>query len=126
MDRGVRRWRNAHVKARRLRFYYEYWGLPQPWLYNGEWQPPLRFERGWYVRPWQVNGRWLFSTPGAWVREMMTRPARAEQQLALRRVQQHWRAPGLPVWDSWFGDDVLEDIATRRWPDYRRPHIYYW
>lgn len=121
MDRGERRWRERVVKTRRRRFYYEYWGLPAPWFFNGELQHPLYFERGWYVRPWQVNGRWLFSTPGRWVNTMMTQPARAEQARALHDVVRSW--------DMLCDDDLawgLQPAEPPRWPDYKRPHVYYW
>lgn len=60
------------------------------------------------TRTWRQVGRLVMNEPGSWVREMMTRPARVRAR-QLARLVVLGRDP-----DEW------------RWPDNRKPHLYYW
>lgn len=66
---------------------------------------------GWHHRPhtWKQLGRLVMNEPGWWVREFVTRPARVRTRQQLRRVE--------------IG---TVDPDGANWPDYRRPHVYYW
>lgn len=62
-------------------------------------------------RPWQAVCRSTMSgEPKHWQQQTNLRPSRIRQNQALRLVTR--------------GMDA--DVAIRRWPDYRKPHIYYW
>lgn len=50
--------------------------------------------------------RWLTACPWAWRNRMMIRPARREQQHLLYRTR--------------------AGIEVGVWPDYKKPHVYYW
>lgn len=58
-------------------------------------------------RPWRELNRSVMNEPGWWVHEWMTVPARRRS-----RQLEHLVVRG--VEDSW------------RWPDNRKPHLYYW
>lgn len=95
MDRALRRHRERIAAVREIRFIWCLWG------------PESRALR----KPWRARnqlGRYLMHTPGHWIRDMMTRPARARAKQLLRLAER--------------GGDVERDL----WPDYRKPHIYYW
>ena len=102
------RWRSIHEqrtkKATRRSFVYSY-----------EWYAAKREEsymEGYYgndphspwFREWFEGG----SNPWQWRNYMMTRPARARMKLLLRRVLK--------------GDLDYDDVV---FPDYKKPHIYY-
>lgn len=59
-------------------------------------------------KPWRQLGRMLMNEPGYWVREMMTRPARVRANQLLHLVE------------------LGRDDAEWRWPDGKKPHLYYW
>lgn len=59
-------------------------------------------------RPWRQLSRTVMNEPGHWVREMMMRPARVRARQLCRLVTLG-RDP-----DEW------------RWPDGKKPHLYYW
>lgn len=62
-------------------------------------------------RPWRAEnqlGAYLMNEPGWWVREFVTRPARVRSNALLNRARRG------------------ADMDGTLWPDYRRPHVYYW
>lgn len=68
---------------------------------------------GWRIprKPWQAVSRITMNgEPKHWQQEFNVRPSRIRQNQALRLVLR----------------GVDADLAIRRWPDYRKPHIYYW
>jgi hypothetical protein len=65
-----------------------------------------------HYKPWRARnqlGAYLMRDPGHWIHQYVTRPARARSNARLRAIER--------------GRDP-DGIAD--WPDYRRPHIYYW
>lgn len=68
---------------------------------NGRWFWPN-------PHPWRPIADFMMNEPGWWVREFMTRPARVRARQLCRLV-------------------VLgQDDAQWRWPDGKKPHLYYW
>lgn len=67
--------------------------------------------KGWHHRPhlWRPIGELVMNEPGWWVREFVTRPARVRSRHLCQLVK-IGRA----------------DPEGANWPDYRRPHVYYW
>ncbi len=110
MDRSERRYRAAHKKARRLRHHWDYIGVSRGYLgycgcrKDGFWWGCREIEK-----PWRIDIVNYAKSPGWWRRLMITRPGRKEANALLRLVSRGMDA------------DVV-----RRWPDYRKPHIYYW
>ncbi len=105
MDRSERRWRTAHTKAKRLRYSWDYLGVS-----HGHYTHTGTF---WWTREmekaWRIDGSWfLHEAPGWWVNIFMTRPARREQKLLLRRVLGGVDSDGM------------------NWPDFHKPVVYYW
>jgi len=63
-------------------------------------------------KPWRAEnrlGQYLMRDPGRWLHQYVTRPARARSNGLLHQVER-----GLDP-------DQIAD-----WPDYRRPHVYFW
>ena len=60
-------------------------------------------------KPWQDYRRLCMNEPGWWTREFVTRPARVRSRHLCRLIE--------------LGTMNPEGII---WPDYRRPHVYYW
>lgn len=97
MKRSVRRHQQRVAKVRRVGMLYNY----------------FRFygRRRLMETPWRAincTGEWLMNEPGWWHHEMTIVPSRIRSNRLLHRVIQ--------------GQDSDEMI----WPDYRRPHIYFW
>jgi hypothetical protein len=64
---------------------------------------------GWHCeRPWRDFSKLLMNEPGRWIREMMTRPARGRANQLCRLVT------------------LGRDADEWRWPDGKKPHLYYW
>ncbi len=105
MDRSERRWRTAHKRARRLRYYWDYRGVSHGhYSYTGTFWWTREIEQ-----PWRINGTWfMHEAPGWWVNVFMTRPARREQKRLLRQVIGGADSDGL------------------NWPDFHKPFVYYW
>lgn len=101
--RAVRRWQQRVAKFRRIRQLKD----------RGAWVPRHGFVGAlyyWQPKLWTPPGDLLMSESGHkhWRKAMMTQPARAKEQHALRMV-------------------VLGRDADRMyWPDHKRPFIYYW
>lgn len=120
MDRGTRRSDTERAKVRMLTILYgracgpSYRAFERP-LRGGrthddhQWwmRDPDFYERHFFEHPWRAAarpGRWTMSScPKAWRKATMVRPARSRQNGMLRR-----------------GD------FDGAFPDYRRPHIYFW
>jgi hypothetical protein len=85
MDRSERRWRTAHKKARRLRYYWDYIGVTRGYLgrfCGGFWWGCRDIEK-----PWRIDGTcYMHEAPSVWVNMMMTRPTRREQASLLHQV----------------------------------------
>lgn len=60
-------------------------------------------------KPWQGYHRLCMNEPGWWVREFVLRPARSRSRHLCQLIKI---------------DRCDPDAAI--WPDYRRPHVYYW
>jgi len=59
-------------------------------------------------KPWRPLHKVLMNEPGHWVREMMMRPARVRANQLCRLVT------------------LGRDADEWRWPDGKKPHLYYW
>jgi hypothetical protein len=98
MKRALRRHRQLKVRIRRLRYL---------WNISGGYGREQLLER-----PWECLNHyhhWVWSTPSSWTNQFMTRPARAKTQALLRQVER----------------EVIDPDGIN-WPDYHRPHIYFW
>ena len=97
MNRALRRQQQKQAKASTLRYL---------WNISG----PLGREHL-LEQPWSalndLSG-WTWSTPAGWCYIMMIRPARARSRQELHRITRG------------------ADPEGAEFPDYRRPHIYYW
>jgi hypothetical protein len=97
MNRALRRQQQKQAKARLVRYLWNIKGANgRKHLLEAPWSA-LNDLRG-----------WTFSTPAWWSRAMMIRPARAQMRGELRRITRG------------------ADPEGAEFPDYRRPHIYYW
>lgn len=97
MKRSLRRYQQRVAKVRRVRMFYNYF------RFYGR----IRI----LEQPWQaINrpGEWLMNNPGWWNHEMTVVPSRIHANRLLHRVKQGQDSDGMV------------------WPDYRRPHIYFW
>lgn len=97
MKRSLRRHQQRVAKIRRLRMLYNYSGF-----YGREML---------LKKPWPAitcPGQWLMNEPGWWNHEMTIGPSRIQSNRLLNRVT------------------AGQDSEGIIWPDYRRPHIYYW
>ncbi len=81
-------------------------------------RPDHHWQAGW-LKPWTWDARWYAEGPLEWMTEsghkhwrkaMMTRPARAKEHHALRLLAR----------------SIDPDAAIRRWPDHKKPFVYYW
>lgn len=64
-----------------------------------------------HAKPWRALnqiGAYLMRDPGYWLHEFVTRPARARSNHLLHDIERGIDPEGIV------------------WPDYRRPHIYFW
>jgi len=62
-----------------------------------------------YVRrPWRQTGRMVMNEPGYWTHEMTIQPARVRSQQLAQLVLRG------------------ADPDSFLWPDYKKPHVYYW
>lgn len=74
--------------------------LPEAW----HWTYPYR------RKPWQQVSRCTMNgEPKAWQYDFNIRPSRIRQNQLLRGIERG-----------------LDPDVIRRWPDYRKPHIYFW
>lgn len=107
LSRSVRRHHRVRMKLRVLN-----------WRFIGERPDPPWLPAYLAVR-WRYDRRWYAEEPLEWMSEgghkhwrhaMMTGPSRAKEHQALRLLLR-----GLP-----------ENAAIRRWPDHKKPFVYYW
>lgn len=97
MNRALRRQQQRQAKMRTLRYLWHISGpLGRAHLLDAPWSA-MNDLRG-----------WTWSTPAWWSRAMMIRPARASTHRELHRIVRG------------------ADPDGTEFPDYRRPHIYYW
>jgi len=110
MDRSERRWRTAHKKARRLRYYWDYIGVTRGYIgFTGGRKGEFWWGCREIEKPWRIDGdRFMHEAPGWWVNLFMTRPARREQRLLLGQVTGGVDSNGMS------------------WPDFHKPFVYYW
>lgn len=106
MARAQRRWADRVAKARKVRILKAHGAWREPyWIHS----PAYGGEREWAWGPkrWQDYDRLLMNEPGWWIRYWVTQPARIRSNRLERLIEK--------------GMDP-EQI----WPDYKRPHNYYW
>lgn len=63
-------------------------------------------------KPWRALnqiGAYLHRDPGSWLHIYVTRPARARSNRLLHQIERGFDPECLPGW-----------------PDYRKPHVYFW
>lgn len=72
--------------------------------YDGE--PSLAWELHWQSR--NQIGRWVMNEPKCWRKEMHIRPSRSRANHRLKLVLNG------------------REAESFLWPDYKKPHIYYW
>jgi len=104
MKRAIRRHHERVAKVRAAQIKITHWG----WRWYVE---PRTTWNGRLLSPkyhWQQISRCCMTTPGHWVREMMTRPARIRANQMLKLIE----------------NGVDPDLF--QFPDLRKPHIYYW
>jgi hypothetical protein len=106
--RALRRHQQWVAKLRHVRIIWA--SHSWPWL-----RTPLNSvpEEGWswYRRkPWQQVGRCTMNgEPKHWQYDFNIRPSRTRQNQLVRLIERG-----------------LDPDVIGRWPDYRKPHIYYW
>jgi len=64
------------------------------------------------LKPWRARnqlGAYLMRDPGPWLHQFVTRPARARSNQLLRAIERGRDPDGISGW-----------------PDYRKPHVYFW
>lgn len=100
MKRALRRYRARVEKARRVRILTTHgaWKRVRAWDDDWNWAPDT----------WKEVGRHCMVEPGWWIHENVIQPSRirSNQQLQLTLLGQ--------------------DPEGTVWPDYRKPHLYYW
>jgi len=105
-NRALRRHQQDVARLRHIRIVWRSY----PWNWTDR---PYRVEPddGWRPRkPWQQVSRCTMNgEPKHWQQEFNLRPSRVRQNQLLRHIERG-----------------IDPDVIRRWPDYRRPHIYYW
>ena len=104
MKRSIRRHQQRVAKLRHLRLIWRH----TTWYWHGRGNDPA----GWQTsnKPWQaVHRSSMGGEPKWWQKEQNLQPSRIRQNRLLRAVER----------------GVNPDTISR-WPDYRKPHIYYW
>lgn len=108
--RALRRHQQWVAKLRHVRIVWQ--SYPWPWqdtplnsvIEAWHWRPDYR------RRPWQQISRYTMNgEPKAWQYDFNIRPSRTRQNQLLRKVAR-----------------CVEFSDAAQWPDYRKPHIYYW
>jgi len=105
MNKALRRHQQRVARLRHLRYiwrecvwYWHGWGTQR----DVGWQLP--------EKPWQLPHRaTMRSEPKHWRKQFNLQPSRIRQNQLLRSIERG-----------------VDPDAIRRWPDYRKPHIYYW
>lgn len=104
MKRALRRHQKQVAKARRIRILKTQgaWKIRESFFCSGlvDWT--------WKPKPWQLVSRLVMNEPGWWCHERMVVPARIRS----RRIA-HGIERGM-------------DPDACCWPDYKKPHDYYW
>lgn len=111
MSRALRRHRTSVARYKRIRLLYAHNLITPRTDAAGEYAriylPYRRY--GWQHWLYQPPHKWMMrEAPMAWIREMMTRPARARSK-HLTRLS-------------------VRGVDTEGWvfPDYKKPFIYFW
>jgi hypothetical protein len=112
--RALRRHQQRVARIRHIRIVWQ----SHQWTWDGspfnsqpEGPHPRRL---WYTparrRPWQQVSRCTMNgEPKAWQYDFNIRPSRVRQNQLLRGIERG-----------------IDPDLVRRWPDYRKPHVYYW
>jgi hypothetical protein len=104
MKRALRRHQKQVAKARRIRILKTHgaWKVREPFSSSGlvDWT--------WKPKPWRPMSSLVMNEPGWWCHERMVVPARIRSRRIEHRIER--------------GTDP--DACC--WPDYRKPHDYYW
>jgi hypothetical protein len=98
MKRALRRYRQRVAKARRVRILKTHGGWGKLWEDDWLWAP----------KPWKPVQRQCMNEPNWWTHEMMIQPSRVRSNQQLQGVRRGLDSEGM------------------LWPDYRKPHLYYW
>lgn len=109
MSRSIRR---HHAKRMKLRQLNRAWAHSRRWYYDYYGRgPTCHFDDAPRCPWWRYGIHWYpySSTPSAWTRIMMTRPARAEEHRMLSKLTR---------------DAIDTDAGI--FPLAKKPHIYYW
>jgi len=100
MKRSIRRYHTRRVRVRLLRLHYEvYPGCLTDWCGNP--YPVHKILKD--------NPCWLAGEPKCWQKAYNLQPSRIRQNRLLRAIVRG-----------------IDPDSVRRWPDYRKPHVYYW
>jgi hypothetical protein len=75
---------------------------------HGAWRTLWEDEWLWAPKVWRAPRKLMMNEPGFWTHETIIRPSRIRSNQLLQKVYQ-----GL-------------DVEGMVWPDYRKPHLYYW
>lgn len=108
-ERALRRHQQRVAKLRHARIVWR----SCPWYWDGTLfhtipEPGWRWV--WHRKPWQQVCRCTMNgEPKHWQKVFNLQPSRIRQNQILRDMERG-----------------IDPDTVRRWPDYRRPHIYYW
>jgi hypothetical protein len=101
MKRALRRYHQRVARARWVRILRTHgaWREPCP-VFENEWN--------WEPKVWRPARKLVMNEPGYWTHEMIIQPSRVRTNQLLQKVYQGVDAEGVV------------------WPDYHKPHVYYW
>lgn len=108
MKKALRRHQQRVARLRHVRVIWR----SHPWNWKGTVYRIIDPPERWYRphRPWQLVPRCTMNgEPKHWQKQFNLRPSRIRQNQLLRDIQRG-----------------VDPDVVRRWPDYRKPHIYYW
>jgi hypothetical protein len=112
MKKALRRHQQRVAAIRRARYIWR----ECTWYWHGTFfavlQDDPRFQPGWHApeKPWQHSPRITMNGEPKWHQKLHNlRPSRVRSNRLLRDIERG-----------------VDPDLIRRWPDYRRPHIYYW
>jgi hypothetical protein len=108
--RALRRHQQWVAKLRHVRIVWA--SYPWPWARTplNSIPEPWRWRSDYRRKPWQQVSRCTMSSePKHWQYAFNIRPSRTRQNQLVRLMERG-----------------LDPDVIGRWPDYRKPHIYYW
>lgn len=104
MDKALRRHQQRVARLRHLHYIWRHcvWYSHECGSRRAGWQLP--------EKPWQLPYRaTMGGEPKHWQKQFNLQPSRIRQNQLLRAIERG-----------------VDPDSVRRWPDYRKPHFYYW